>query len=502
MIHRLIGCCWLGRCTLIILIFVTLIASEVFAAQQNSPALNQSLDSQLPSPPEKPSKNAEFEVNLEEVQEVPRAFEWVTWHMQATNVSMWHPGVGNKSAYSLGANSLNAGVENKQTNDLTFFLGLHLSEDTALYINPEVDQGFGISNTLGIAGYSSGSAYKVGSVAPYGRIPRIFLRHMINLGGDLESIEEGPNQFAIDITHDNLTLSVGKFGVVDIFDTNRFAHDPRADFLNWSILDMGAFDYAADSWGYTYGLAAELTLSNWTFRTGLFDLSSVPNSEILDSSFKQFEWVNEVERRYKVGQQEGSVKLLAYVNKAHMGSYVDAVNFALKGSTNAACPVTSAAADGSVAASTSCVRTYTSQGGLGLNLQHKLSSEAGFFARLSLNQGRKETYDFTDINQSLSEGFLFHGKSWGRGEDTIGVAAVVNALSGDAKSYFAHGGMGVLIGDGWLNYGLEKTSEVFYNCSVMKHLNVGLDFQYTINPGYNRDRGPVFVAGGRVHLDF
>jgi high affinity Mn2+ porin len=425
---------------------------------------------------------------------------WLSLHGQLTFLNMWHPAVKNASTNQVvpGTNSLQPSTENKETFDTTFLVGIHLSESAAFFINPEIDQGYGFTDTLGIAGFPNGAAYKVGQFQPYGRIPRAFYRQTLNLGGEAEFIEEGPNQFAKEITHNNLTLTAGKFSVVDVFDTNRYAHDPRADFLNWSIVDSGAFDYAADSWGFTYGLALELRQENWTLRAGLFDLSNVPNSEILDSTFKQFEMVSELERRHQFAQREGSLKLLGFVNRGNMGSYSDAVNLALNSGTTTACPSLAM----SEPPSTACVRHHSQQGGLAINLEQELSPTLGLFAKLSANQGKKETFEFTDINQSFATGLVFQGVAWGRGGDTVGVAGVVNGLSEQARSYFSAGGMGVLVGDGWLNYGQEKITELFYNSHLTQRLSAALDVQYVINPAYNRDRGPVSIVGARVHYDF
>ena len=142
----------------------------------------------------------------------------------------------------------------------------------------------GLSNTLGIAGFPSGEAYKIGMADPYLRLPRAFFRYTLGLGGAAQTIEPGLNQLAGTRQADNVIVTVGRFSVVEIFDTNIYAHDPRSDFLNWSIIDAGAFDYAADSWGYTYGVTVEWTQSWWTLRQGLFNLSRVPNSKYLDAA--------------------------------------------------------------------------------------------------------------------------------------------------------------------------------------------------------------------------
>ena len=180
---------------------------------------------------------------------------------QFTNVAQWHSRF--RSPYS-GANSLQFDQSARETTDITLYAGWRIAPATELWFNPEFDQGFGLSDTLGLAGFSSGEAYKVGASQPYPRLQRAFVRHTIPLGGGSDKVDSGTNQFAIATTADRLVLTAGKFSVVDIFDTNTYAHDPRADFLNWAVIDAGPFDYAADPWGYTFGAAAEWTHGAWT----------------------------------------------------------------------------------------------------------------------------------------------------------------------------------------------------------------------------------------------
>ena len=234
-------------------------------------------------------------------------------HVQATNVSQWHPAFA--APYS-GPNSLNPSANSNETSDVTLFAGMRLSDGGEIWINPEIDQGFGLSNTLGMAGYPSGEAYKVGANAPYQRLPRFFYRKTINLGGETHDVESGANQLAGTQSANNVILTVGKFSVVDVFDTNAYAHDPRADFMNWSIVESGAFDYAADAWGYTYGVSIEWTQSHWTLRGGFFDMSKTPNSTKLDPTFSQHEWVGEIEERHRLFGHPGKLKLLGFVNHA------------------------------------------------------------------------------------------------------------------------------------------------------------------------------------------
>ena len=405
-------------------------------------------------------------------------------HGQLTNVTQWHPAFN--APYS-GANSLTSGSASAETTDMTLFLGARLWHGAELYLNPEIDQGFGLSNTLGIAGFPSGEAYKLGQNTPYFRLPRAFIRQVINLGGTNQPVPAGANQLGGSQTADNLTFTVGKFSVVDIFDTNRYAHDPRVDFLNWSVVDGGAFDYAADAWGYTMGAAAEWTQSWWTLRTGLFDLSVVPNSTQLDPHLRQYEWVGELEARHRLFGHPGKVKLLGFVNRADMGSYANALSLAQQ---------TGAAPD------TALVRRFASRAGALLNIEQEVAPDLGVFARASVNNGSQETYEFTDINRSLSAGLALQGDRWGRHDDTVGVAAVVNGLSSAARAYFAAGGLGLLVGDGQLNYGTERIAELYYSWQVQKHLAVTVNFQHVVNPGYNRDRGPVPLVALRLHADF
>ena len=406
---------------------------------------------------------------------------------QSTNVTQMN--LPFRSPYA-GQNSLNPNFHSSETTDLTLFAGMRISSGGELWVNPEIDQGFGLNNTTGVAGYPSGEAYKVGANAPYFRLPRLFYRQVINLGGSEQTIESAANRLGGTQSSDNVILTIGKFSVVDVFDTNTYAHDPRSDFLNWSIVESGAFDYAADAWGYTDGASLEWTQSRWTLRSGFFALSYVPNSTIVDTSFSQHEWVEELEERHQLWGHPGKVKLLGYINQGRMGSYASAVQLAQQ---------TNSTPD------TSLVRHGSSQSGFAINLEQEVTSSLGAFSRASMNQGNKETFEFTDINKSVSAGLSMRGDQWGRLDDTFGFAAVANGLSGAARNYFAAGGLGVLIGDGQLpHYGLEKIMETYYSYSVraVDHLMLTVDYQYIVNPAYNQDRGSVSIFGLRVHKEF
>ena len=375
----------------------------------------------------------------------------------------------------------------EETTDITLYAGMRLWRGAELWLNPEIDQGFGLSNTVGMAGFPSGEAYKIGANTPYLRLPRAFVRQVIPLGGEPVKTDAAANQLGGAKANNNVTLTLGKFSVTDIFDTNTYAHDPRGDFLNWSIIDAGAFDYAADAWGFTYGAAAEWTQNSWTLRAGVFQLSKVPNGKITGIDFGQYMLVSELEQRYQLGGHAGKIKLLGFLNRGRMGAYRDAVQLAQQ---------TGDAPD------TGLVRRLGSRPGASINLEQELTADLGVFLRASVNRGTKEAYEFTEINRSVSGGVAMKGDRWGRHDDTIGVAGVVNGLSADARQYFAAGGIGILIGDGQQNYAPEKVLETYYSVRVTPHVTFALNYQRVINPAYNRDRGPLSILGMRAHAEF
>lgn len=405
-------------------------------------------------------------------------------HGQLTNVTQSHPRF--RAPYS-GANSLRSNRNTKETTDLTIYAGIRLWDGAEFWINPEIDQGFGLSSTVGVAGFPSGEAYKIGANAPYLRIPRAFIRYVFPLGGAEERLKSTANQLEGSRTSNNVTLTVGKLSVVDIFDTNRYAHDPRTDFMNWSVIDAGTFDYAADAWGFTYGAAAEWTQGRWTLRGGLFQLSRTPNGKIVGVDFRNYSLIGELESRHMWLDHPGKLKLSGFLNRGRMAGYNQALQWARQ--------------TGDVP-DVARVRRDGSRPGIAINLEQELSSDLGAFARVGVNDGSKEAYEFTEINKSLSFGISLKGDRWERSEDTVGAAVVVNALSNAARRYFSAGGLGLLIGDGRLNYGFEGIAETYYSFHLGPRVALALDYQYIVNPAYNKDRGPVSIYGVRVHSDF
>lgn len=405
-------------------------------------------------------------------------------HGQTTYVEQYAPPF--RSPY-VGPQSL-VPSQARQTWDATLDVGLRLWTGAELWFDPEIDQGFGLSDTHGVAGYLSAENYKVGAAYPYARLDRYFIRQTIDLGGDTEKVEGQANQLAGSQTADRVVVTIGKFSIADVFDTNKYAHDPRNDFLNWALVDTGTFDYASDAWGYTYGAAVEWYKGPWTVRGGIFDLSAFPGSVGLDSSFDQFQLNAEIERRYELWRQPGKLAITGFLSRGRMGSFEDAIQLS---------ELTGQPAD--IAA----VRNYTSRTGISLNLEQQLTPNLGFFARAGLADGDVEPFDFTDIDSTVAAGLSISGKQWGRPDDTWGIAGVINGISGVHEAFFNDGGLGIVIGDGKLPHpGLEQIMETYYSLPLASGWRATADYQFVANPAYNSDRGPVSAIAARLHAQF
>jgi high affinity Mn2+ porin len=411
----------------------------------------------------------------------PEGDGWII-HGQTTYVSQYAPPF--RAPYR-GTNSLDSN-SGRETWDATLYAGRKLWQGAEVWVNPEIDQGFGLSNTLGLAGFPSGEAYKLGFDDPYMRVPRAFIRQTIDLGGATEKIDADINQFAGKQSADRVVFTVGKFSVSDIFDTVKYAHDPRGDFMNWTLVDAGTFDYAADAWGYTYGATAEWYQGPWAVRGGLFDLSAVPNSFELDR-FHQFQIVCELEHRHEIAGQPGSIMFDGFVTRGRMGRFDDAIVLAQEtGGTP----------------STASVRRYASRIGFNLNFEQQVVPNVGMFGRFGWADGNVEPFEFTDVDRTASTGFSLAGKLWGRPDDTFGVAGVVNGISNPHIAYLNAGGLGILVGDGKLPHpGTEQIMETYYSFPLGA-LRATADYQFFVNPAYNRDRGPVSVLSMRLHAQF
>jgi high affinity Mn2+ porin len=386
-----------------------------------------------------------------------------------------------------GRNSLSPEM-GRETSDLTLYLGARLWHGAEAWISPELDQGFGLDNTLGLAAFSSAEAYKVGANAPYLRMPRLFIRQTLDTGTERENVEGVANQLAGTRSLDRWVFTVGKFSVTDVFDTNQYAHDPRNDFLNWAAVDAGTYDYAADAWGFTVGAAAERYIESWTFRAGVFDLSIVPNSPHLGPAFHQFQMDAEIEKRYPLFGKTGRILFTAWESRARMGLLDQAIALGLATDTTP---------------DPAKVRQYRSRIGGSVNLEQPITDDFGLFARVGKAQGNVEVYEFTDIDRSKEIGGSLKGTRWHRPRDTFGVVFLDDGISAEREEYLSLGGLGVLVGDGKLPHpGPEQVVETYYSIGVFSWVQLSADYQYVRNPSYNRDRGPVSVWAVRLHMQF
>jgi high affinity Mn2+ porin len=417
----------------------------------------------------------------------------VNFHGQFTYTWQGYPPM--RSAFQ-GTNSLPAGGQGRETIDATLAAGVRLWRGAEFWADPEIDQGHGVADTHGVAGFTSGEAYKMGADYPYARVQRYFVRQTVDLGGETQKVEADFHQFAGSQTENRLVLWLGKFAVVDVFDTNRYANNPKSDFLNWALINAGTFDYAGDGWGYTYGAAAEWYQGIFAFRAGFFDLSASPAGGIspsggeLDPTFKQFQLVGEIEERHQLWGQPGKLKITGFLSRGNAGSFQNAIALAQATGTDASLALT-------------LVRTYQSRPGVSVNLEQQVNETVGVFARAGWADGSVEPWDFTDIDRTVSGGASIGGKDWGRPDDTIGIAGVINGIAPVHRSYFNIGGLGILIGDGALpNYGLEQIIEAYYSYALTASTRVTFDYQFVANPGYNTERGPANVVAGRFHTQF
>jgi len=405
-------------------------------------------------------------------------------HGQFTAIEQGYPAF--HSPYE-GANSLSGANQAKNTMSATAFIGFRPWDGTEIYINPEITQGFGLSETVGVAGFPSFEAQKAAFPMPRVDMARVYVQQTFGLGGEQETIEDGPNQIAGKEDISRLTVTAGRFAVTDFFDNNAYAHDGRTQFFNWNIDCCGAYDWTMDQLSYTWGAMAELNQKFWAFRAGYFLVPVVSNADDFDMNFPDGEYIGELELRYSLFSEPGKLRLMAWANRANMGSYAEA----------AAEPMTTPNFP-----DITLTRAVRTNYGFNANLEQAITDDLGVFARASWNTGLYEIIAWTDCDEALTAGVVLKGTSWGRPDDKIGVAGLIEGLSGEARAYFAAGGLGILIGDGALNYRPEKILETYYSYSLNKWSSLTFDYQFVDDPAYNADRGPVHIFAGRYHAEF
>jgi high affinity Mn2+ porin len=403
-------------------------------------------------------------------------------HGQSTALAQGYPAF--RAAYT-GINSLHPTPDLQETWSNSLYLNARLWDGGEVYFNPELLQGFGFNNTTGAAGFPNGEAQKSGFPYPHYNTSRLFVRQTFGFGGEQEALASGQFQLAGKADVSRLTLQVGKFAVIDVFDGNSYAHDPRKDFMNWSIWASGAFDYGADKLGLGYGATAEFNQKQWALRAGYFLVDGTSNSNHFDTNVpRRGEYVAELETRYALFGQPGKLRVLGFVNSVFAGSYRETLD------------------NPALNLDISQTRRGRIKYGYAINLEQAITDDIGLFGRWSWNDGKNEIMAFTDIDSSLSLGASIKGTRWGRSDDVIGIAGASNGISRDHRDFLAAGGLGPLVGDGALNYRRERVLETYYALALNKALTFTADYQLIVNPAYNADRGPVSVFSGRLHGEF
>jgi len=410
---------------------------------------------------------------------------WVSG--QANFITQYNPSFPAK--YS-GPNSFGPASERATSRVLTLYTGVRLTRSTEILLDLESAGGSGLSQALGIAGFTNLDVVRNPTLgtAPY--MARAMIHQVVPLSSQYDDAVRGPFGLASKLPVRRLEFRTGKLSTADVFDLNGIGSDSHLQFLNWAIDNNPAFDYAADTRGYTFGFVAEFYDRNYALRFGEMLMPKVANGLDLDWNLarargQNFEW----EWRPALWRDRPStVRLLSFFNVANMGSYRQAIHAAETGPD--------APPD---------ITTYRRQGrhkyGFGLNLEQALRDGWRAYARLGWSDGRNESFAYTEVDRAFSLGSDLRGRKWKRGEDKLGSAFLLNGISGDHRAYLALGGLGFLLGDGALHYGRETIWETYYNLHVWRGAYIGGDVQRVWNPGYNRDRGPATVFGLRLHIE-
>jgi high affinity Mn2+ porin len=418
------------------------------------------------------------------------------WYVQNTDIMQGYPAFHAK--YS-GTNSLPPGGQIRQNVSVDLYAGVRLWSGADVHFDGVMWQGFGLHNTFGIDDFPNGEADKAGTVYPRLDMARLFIRQDIGLGGDQEYVPADGLTLAGKQDISRIAITVGRIKAIDIFDNNSYAGDPSCQFMNWAFVTNAAWDYPADSLGFTTGLTVELNQRKWALRYGFFQIPAVANSwtaedalfikpgyQSIEAGDGQFwhDWgmAAEFELRYNLYGDPGKFRFLTFLNQGRFGSYTAALSV----------PGTDI----------SKTYAYRRNYGFGLNLEQTITNNAGLFSRIGWNLGRNQAWMFTDVNYTASLGFSVKGEAWHRSDDTFGVAGVASGISGANQRYLEAGGRGLLDGDGALSYGWEKILETYYDFPLWKNIRLAADYQFVADPAFNKDRGPVNVLGTRLHVEF
>lgn len=403
-------------------------------------------------------------------------------HVQATVIPQYH---FDFTAQYSGDHSLQTSEPTRVSITNTYFIGRRLWKNAAFYFNPEVAGGKGLSGAFGIAGFANGETFRIGSPQLKLYVARAYLEQKFAIGEGTSLNEDDLNQLREYAPAKYISVRAGKFSLADFFDANSYSHDPRTQFYNWSLMSNGAWDYPANTRGYTVGGVIEYHAPGGAIRFAATQEPSTANGPTLDDHIdKAIGLTAEGEKNFTLHGRRGILRLLLFHNKAPMGSYREAI------------------AKNPVSPDISSVQEYSkTKTGAGISYEQELGKYTGLFVRAGWNDGKNETWAFTEIDNTLSAGISIDGQQWKRKGDTWALAVATNGLSAPHRDYLAAGGYGFIIGDGALNYSRETIIETYYSFSIpVLFVTLSPDYQFVINPAYNKDRGPVHIVALRLHV--
>lgn len=382
----------------------------------------------------------------------------------------------------------------------TLFFGVRLAENTDVYFNPEVVSGVPFSGLTGLGGFTNGEATRAQGAQAHFYSARAFVRQTINQEGEQVELENDANQITQLVSSNRFVITAGQFATLDIFDDSRYAKDPRVQFMNWGNMTYLAYDYAADSRGYGWGLAGEWYQDNWVFRASRMTTPSAPNAQPINwHIFSAYGDQVEVERNHFIGDLPGKVSVLGYRNRMIMARFTDATNYLIANNAQGTQALVNVRNGGQF------------KMGIGLNAEQALTKDLGIYMRAFTSDGHTETMSFAEADSSLSIGLGINGDRWGRPKDTIGVSAMLNGISSNRRAYLQAGGISNFVGDTplpyagpnqSLSYKPEQINEIYYSFLVTKGVLLAANYQHILNPAYNAARGPVNIFSYRIHAEF
>ena len=410
------------------------------------------------------------------------------WNLyyQATSIGQYH---GTFDSPYTGPLSLQDYPERDVSLTTTLFFGLRLSPHLQFYFDPEIAGGRGFSSVDGLANPSNGELPRVATATPKPYIARLYLSYDFGFGSEKEHVERGENELGGDRPMVRYTITAGRFSLTDFFDNNSYTHDPRTQFMAWGVMYNGAWDYPADTRGYTWGWVHEFHTRNWSLRYASAAEPKNANGPRFDRQlFRDRGDVFEGERRYSLGGHAGTVRLLGFLNHTNSGSYADAIKLGEQTGTTP---------------NVDAVRHVgTLKYGTGVNLEQEITHNTGFFVRLGWNDGKTQDFAFTAIDRLASSGVSVKGTRWKRKDDTVATSFTASGISGVHAVYLARGGLDFLIGDGRLDYAPEYVWESYYRARLFPGFFATFDLQHDTNLAFNHDRGPVWIESLRLHMEF